>query len=76
MAEYARDAGVQDIAEFQSCLESNKYASVVRDNYNLALSIGLNGTPKFLVLKDGHEPATIPGALPYSAFQQVLDSIV
>jgi protein-disulfide isomerase len=76
MAEYARDAGVQDIAEFQSCLESNKYASVVRDNYNLALSIGLNGTPKLLVLKGGHEPAMIPGALPYSAFQQVLDSMV
>lgn len=75
MVEYAVSAGVQDADAFQSCLDSNKYAGVVRGNYELAKSIGLNGTPKFIILKEGHEPSLIPGALPYSAFQQVLDSL-
>jgi protein-disulfide isomerase len=75
MAEYAASAGVQDTDKFQSCLDSNKYAGVVRGNYELAHSIGLNGTPKFIILKDGYEPELIPGALPYSAFEQVLDRL-
>lgn len=75
MVEYAERAGVQDTSQFQSCLDSNKYARVVTDNYNLAQNIGLDGTPKFVILKEGHEPGLIPGALPYSAFQQVLDQL-
>lgn len=74
MVEYARNTGVQDTEKFQSCLESDKYADVVK-NYDLAHSIGLNGTPKFIILKDGYEPTVIPGALPYSEFEQMLDQV-
>lgn len=75
MAEYAYNTGVQDIDKFEECLDSNKYAGMVRDNYNLAQNIGLDGTPKFIILKGGEVQGLIPGALPYSAFQQVLDQL-
>jgi protein-disulfide isomerase len=73
MAQYARDAGVQDIDEFKSCLDSNKYADTVRDNYQLARNIGLRGTPSFVIIPAGGEPTLIPGAYPYESFQQILD---
>lgn len=75
MAEYARNAGVQDAGAFSECLDSNKYAGVVSGNYDLARSVGLSGTPSFIILKDGSKPSLIPGAAPYSAFQQVLDQL-
>lgn len=75
MLEYALSAGLQDADAFQSCLDSGMYAGAARGNYELAQSIGLTGRPKFIILKEGHEPALIPGALPYSAFQQILDQM-
>jgi len=75
MAEYARNAGVQDADTFEECLDSGKYSGVVRGNYVLAQNIGLDGTPKFIIMKDGEVQGLIPGALPYSAFQQVLDQL-
>jgi predicted DsbA family dithiol-disulfide isomerase len=64
---------VQDIDEFKSCLDSNKYADTVRDNYQLARNIGLRGTPSFVIIPAGGEPTLIPGAYPYESFQQILD---
>lgn len=75
MAEFAARAGVQDAGQFQSCLDSGKYADVVRANYDLARSLGLNGTPSFIILKEGAKPSLIPGAAPYSAFSQVIDQL-
>ncbi|MEW5839560.1 thioredoxin domain-containing protein [Nitrososphaera sp.] len=74
MLVYARNAGVADIDQFKSCLDSNKYADVVRENYRLAQSIGLDATPSFIIIPaDGGQPTLIRGAYPYSAFQQVID---
>jgi protein-disulfide isomerase len=75
MVEYARNAGVQDADKFEECLDSDKYADVVSGNYDLARSAGLNGTPAFIILKDGTKPSLIPGAAPYSVFQEVLDQL-
>ena len=75
MAEYAFNAGVQDADEFKECMDSGEYAGVVRGNYDLAQNIGLDGTPKFIIMKGGEVVGVIPGALPYSAFQQVLDQL-
>ncbi|MEM3160530.1 MAG: DsbA family protein [Nitrososphaera sp.] len=75
MAEYARNAGVQDSEKFQECLDSGKYAGVVRDNYDLARGVGLNGTPAFIILKEGSKPELIPGAAPIETFQYVLDPL-
>ena len=58
-----------------AAMKAGKYAGVVRGNYDLAQNIGLDGTPKFIIMKGGEVVGVIPGALPYSAFQQVLDQL-
>lgn len=70
---FAKDAGVPDVSAFSDCLDSGKYESVVRDNYNLARSIGLDATPSFIVLIDGETPQLIRGAHPYSTFERVIN---
>ncbi len=73
MQAYAKNAGVSDSEQFKSCLDSNKYADVVRENNRLARDIGLDATPSFIIIPENGEPRLIRGAYPYSAFQQVLD---
>lgn len=73
MAQYAGNAGVQDIDEFSSCLDSGKYAGKVRDNYRLAQNAGLRGTPSFIIIPETGEPQLVPGAYPYQSFRQILD---
>lgn len=74
MSVYAQAAGVPDISQFDSCLSSHKYADVVRENYDLARTIGIRGTPGFVIVPAQGEPDFIGGAQPYSTFQQKLDS--
>jgi protein-disulfide isomerase len=73
MLTYARNAGVQDMGQFKSCLDSGKYTQTVKDNYNFAVSIGLNATPSFIIIPAEGKPQLLSGAYPYSAFKQILD---
>jgi protein-disulfide isomerase len=63
-----------DIQTFNSCLESQKYASFVENDMTLANSLGLHATPSFVIVKsDGSSPDTLSGAYPYPAFQALID---
>jgi protein-disulfide isomerase len=73
MASFAQKIGVSNIDQFKSCLDSGKYSGVVKDNYNMAKSIGLGATPSFIVIPANGKPVLVEGAQPYQAFQQVLD---
>jgi protein-disulfide isomerase len=73
MADFAQKAGISNIDQFRSCLDSGKYANVVKDNYNLAKSAGLSATPSFVVFSASGEPKLLVGAQPYQVFQQVID---
>jgi protein-disulfide isomerase len=73
LEQFAKDAGVSDMVKFSDCLDSGKYTSVVRSNYNLARSVGLNATPSFIVLVDGETPQLMRGAHPYSTFERVIN---
>ena len=70
---FAGDAGVSDMDAFSQCLDSGKYTSTVRENYNLARSVGLDATPSFIVLVEGETPQLIRGAHPYSTFERVIN---
>ncbi len=48
LKQYATDIGL-DSAQFNSCLDTGKYASKVASDYSFALSIGLNSTPTFFI---------------------------
>jgi len=63
-----------DTQSFDSCLDSNKYQSLVENDLSLAKQIKFTGTPSFLVLKsDGTKPMTLTGAYPYATFQKIFD---
>jgi protein-disulfide isomerase len=73
LEQFAKNAGVSDMPAFSSCLDLDKYADVVKENYNLARSIGLKATPSFIVLVEGETPKLIEGAHPYSSFERVIN---
>jgi protein-disulfide isomerase len=71
----ASDAGVADLDRFSDCLVSGKYSSVVDENYNLAKSLGLKGTPAFLILSGDRELAMIEGYQTIDTVRKELDRI-
>jgi len=73
LEQFAKDVGVRDMPAFSDCLDSGKYASVVRNNYDLARSIGLDATPSFIFLIQGETPQLLRGAHPYSTFEKVIN---
>jgi protein-disulfide isomerase len=66
-----------DKQSFDSCLDSNKYKSLVENDLNLAKQIKFTGTPSFLILKnDGSQPQALTGAYPYASFEKIFDDIL
>ena len=61
--------------DFQTCLDSGKYASKVKSHTNEAQAAGGRGTP-YSVIIAGDKKAPIPGALPYENIKAALDSIM
>jgi protein-disulfide isomerase len=72
LRQFAEKVGLDNKA-FTECLDSGRHGDLVRQNYNLAVAIGLNSTPSFIILSDGETPTLIRGAHPLSTFQQVID---
>ncbi|HZQ63172.1 MAG TPA: thioredoxin domain-containing protein [Casimicrobiaceae bacterium] len=67
---YAKDIGL-DVAKFSSCVLGEKYKDQVEKSYAEGLSVGVSGTPSFVLgrIKDGKiEGVRIVGAQPYNAF--------
>ncbi len=63
-----------DTQSFDSCLDSNKYESLVENDLNLAKQLDFRGTPSFLILKnDGSQPQALTGAYPYATFEKIFD---
>jgi len=68
---YAKDVGL-DVAKFSSCVLGEKYKDQVEKSYAEGLSVGVSGTPSFVLgrIKDGKlEGVRIVGAQPYPAFE-------
>ena len=52
--------------KFNSCFDSQKYLSFVQKDFAFATSLGLQGTPTFVIEKsDGSNSQTLPGAYPF-----------
>jgi len=65
-------AGI-DATNFGSCVDSNKYASDVKASYTEGFSIGINGTPSFVIGPTNGEGQIVVGAQPYATFKAVID---
>ena len=58
-----------DKAAFDACLESGTHSAAVDADLEEAQSLGLNGTPAFVI-----NGVILSGALPFEAFQEVIDA--
>ncbi|MDP4038957.1 MAG: DsbA family protein [Candidatus Pacearchaeota archaeon] len=67
---WAKEIGY-DIA---SCVASNKFDSEITEDFSYGASVGVEGTPGFLIGNDKNGYVPISGAQPYSVFKQVLDA--
>ena len=68
LKQFAADLGLNTQA-FNACLDSGKYASLVRSETLGAQSIGVTGTPAFMI-----NGRPLVGAQPFEAFQQVIEA--
>ena len=67
LEKFAQTLGL-DSTQFNSCLESDKYAKNVQDDLSAGQKAGVNGTPATFV-----NGLLISGAQPYSAFKSQID---
>jgi protein-disulfide isomerase len=72
-----------DIAQFQECLDSDKYADAVRQDMAKANQLGVTGTPSFVLASTNPEDPSkvkglrlIRGAQPFSNFEQAIDQVL
>jgi len=65
---WAKELGL-DSAKFDQCLDSGAMASEVAADFSDGQSIGITGTPSFLI-----NGKAVVGAQPFSVFKQVIDA--
>ena len=74
----ARDTSL-DMATFQACMDAGKYLPEIKEGIAAAQSVGISGTPSFVLGKvtgeylDGYR---IVGAQPYAAFDSMAKEIL
>jgi len=59
----ARRAGVRDIPSFERCMDSGKYQKRVQSDLEEGLSLGIQGTPTFIIGTYNHSTSTINGEM-------------
>lgn len=70
----AQDVGL-DVAAFEACVESGRFADRVREDTDDALQAGAQGTPYSVILGPAGETIPFSGAQPYENLQRVLDQL-
>lgn len=62
-----------DVAKFNSCLASGKYAAHVEEDYQNALATGGSGTPWSIIIAPSGKKYPLSGAQPYAAVKQLIE---
>lgn len=70
LKKYAADLKL-DTSQFDTCLDSGKYAAAVKKDFVEGSRVGVSGTPAFFV---NGRPLT--GAQPFSAFQDMIEEVL
>jgi protein-disulfide isomerase len=66
-----------NMTSFDDCLDSGKYAMAVNDSFSEGSSLGIVGTPSFMIGKrDGSNVVPLTGALPYGTFSATIDQLL
>ncbi|HEX5036360.1 MAG TPA: thioredoxin domain-containing protein [bacterium] len=64
---YAEDLKLK-MDKFNQCLDSDKYAEIVKQNQEYGEKVGVSGTPAFFI-----NGRMVSGARPFSSFQEIID---
>lgn len=64
---YAQDLKLK-ADKFNQCLDSDKYADVIKQNQEYGEKVGVSGTPAFFI-----NGRMISGARPFSSFQEIIE---
>jgi len=78
LLEYAQEV-VLDMSQFQACLDSERYRSEVQQDIAEAHSVGITGTPGFVIGRTSNgtlEGIKIVGAQPYTIFDNRIKEIL
>ncbi len=78
LAGYAKNIGLKP-EDFSACLASDKYAKELAEEVKYAQSVGITGTPSFVLGKQKNgvvEGFKIVGALPYENFEAVANELL
>ncbi len=69
-----------DVTQFESCLNSDKYAKNIRQDMAVGRKSGASGTPSFILARnDPNDPSKVKGisfirgAQPFTAFKAQID---
>ena len=74
----ARRAGIRDLPSFEQCLDSGKYQKRVEKDLEEGVSLGIQGTPTFIIGIYNHSNATVhgemfSGAVPPAKFVNLIE---
>ncbi len=75
LAPLAQEVGVNGV-QFQSCLDSGKYAQHVKDDMTGGAKAGISGTPGTIIIGKNGKRELIPGALPYEQVKPLIDKVL
>lgn len=75
LAPLAQEVGVNS-AQFQSCLDSGKYAQHVKDDMAGGAKAGISGTPGTIIIGKNGKRELIPGALPYEQVKPLIEKVL
>ncbi len=64
-----------DVAKFNTCLNSGKFADKIQKSYSEAIAEGGQGTPYILIMV-GADSVTLSGAQPYSSMRAAIDAVL
>lgn len=65
-----------DVAKFNTCLSSGKYAAKVQADYDDAVKAGGRGTPNSIIVSKDGTQTVVQGAQPYDALKATLDALL
>jgi protein-disulfide isomerase len=76
LPQLAQQAGVQNVSQFQSCVDINKYKDKVDADLADAAAAGGRGTPYSVVIGPDGQKQPINGAQPYATVKATIDSLL
>jgi len=74
---FGKSVGISNIKEFNSCIDNRKYADRIQNDIQTAISVGVTGTPGFIIGK--YDKSTkilhgemVTGGLKIAAFEKII----